>query len=515
MITTGAVLIAAIGFTGSYTAVRDLALAEGFGTFSYLFPIGIDAGIVVLLALDLQLTWIRIPYPLLRHTAWLLTFATIAFNAATAWPDPLGVSMHAVIPLLFVIAVEAARHAIGRIAHLTADTHMDPIRPARWLLSPLPTFLLWRRMKLWELRSYHQAISLEQQRLLYQARLRTRYGRGWRRKAPTQALTPLRLARYGIPLPAHPPGIPPTQPHLTPTPKPHTTDPPTLTTPPPQRAAHSNTATPTPSSSQQPATTRQNRQAPHPTHPTSTDTTTPRLGSTPSPTARPQHDPNQDNAPAPERHNHEHKQAHPTPPDEPPPPARLPPDPTRAPTPTPPHPHPKAKTRQHTHPNTHTTTTAPTPGMGTVPARHALTAADHYYLAWHHYQQHHGKEPDPAELSTHLAHKGIYGRDNQPVKPKTLARYTLQFRIYTIWAKHRALTNHPSLQTVAEDCASHGITGQYNKPLTPTDLKKHLNRFQHRWHTLNPHTTNQHHPPTPPTALNHRFLWCDRSSSRT
>jgi hypothetical protein len=200
VVVAGAVVIAGIGFAGSYAAVRELAIQKGFGNFSYVFPIGIDAGICVLLALDLLLTWIRIPFPLLRQTAWLLTAATIAFNGAAAWPDPLGVGMHAVIPILFVVAVEAARHAIGRIADITADKHMEGVRLTRWLLSPLPTFLLWRRMKLWELRSYDQVIKLEQERLVYQARLRSRFGRAWRRKAPVESLMPLRLARYGVPL---------------------------------------------------------------------------------------------------------------------------------------------------------------------------------------------------------------------------------------------------------------------------------------------------------------------------
>ncbi|MFD7292583.1 DUF2637 domain-containing protein [Streptomyces sp. NPDC059897] len=200
VVIAGAVVIAAIGFAGSYAAVRELALEKGFGNFSYVFPIGIDAGICVLLALDLLLTWIRIPFPLLRQTAWLLTAATIAFNGAAAWPDPLGTGMHAVIPILFVVAVEAARHAIGRIADITADKHMEGVRITRWLLSPGPTFLLWRRMKLWELRSYDEVIKLEQERLVYQARLRSRFGRAWRRKAPVESLMPLRLARYGVPL---------------------------------------------------------------------------------------------------------------------------------------------------------------------------------------------------------------------------------------------------------------------------------------------------------------------------
>ncbi|WP_244374558.1 DUF2637 domain-containing protein, partial [Streptomyces griseorubiginosus] len=200
VITTGTMIIAGIGFAGSYAAVRDLAVRQGFGTFAYLFPIGIDAGICVLLALDLLLTRLRIPFPLLRPTAWLLTAATIAFNGAAAWPDPLGVGMHGVIPLLFIVAVEAARHAIGRIADITADQHMEGVRPARWLLSPLPTLLLWRRMKLWELRSYEQVIKLEQERLAYQTRLHSRFGRAWRHKAPVESLLPLRLARHGIPL---------------------------------------------------------------------------------------------------------------------------------------------------------------------------------------------------------------------------------------------------------------------------------------------------------------------------
>ncbi|WP_107094477.1 DUF2637 domain-containing protein [Streptomyces sp. XY431] len=200
LVAAGACIISGIGFAGSYSAVKELAEQKGFGAFSYAFPIGVDAGIVVLLSLDLVLTWLRIPFPALRQTAWLLTVATIAFNAAASWGDPLGMGMHAVIPLLFVVVVEASRHAVGRIAAITADRHMESVRMMRWLLSPVPTFRLWRRMKLWELRSYDEVVRLEQNRLVYRAQLRFRYGRGWRRAAPIQALLPLKLAKYGVPL---------------------------------------------------------------------------------------------------------------------------------------------------------------------------------------------------------------------------------------------------------------------------------------------------------------------------
>ncbi|MFI7293988.1 DUF2637 domain-containing protein [Streptomyces sp. NPDC050121] len=196
----GAAVIATIGFAGSYAAVRKLAEAKHFGTFAIVFPIGVDAGILVLLALDLLLTWLRMPLALLRHIAWLLTAATIAFNAAAAWPDPIGTGMHAVIPILFVAVIEAARHAIGRTADITAGRHMDSVRMVRWLLDPISTFRLWRRMKLWELRSYEAVIQLEQSRLVERARLRARYGRRWRSKAPVSAVMALRLTRYGRPL---------------------------------------------------------------------------------------------------------------------------------------------------------------------------------------------------------------------------------------------------------------------------------------------------------------------------
>ena len=200
-VAAGALLIALIGFTGSYTAVQGLAARKGFGGFSYVFPVGVDVGIAVLLALDLVLTWLRIPFPLLRQTAWLLTAGTIVFNAASAWPDPLAVAMHAIIPSLFIVVVEAARHAVGRLADISVDRHMDSVRLARWLLAPVPTFRLWRRMKLWELRSYDDVVQLEQNRLIYRTRLRAQYGRSWRRQAPVELLLPLKLARYGVPLP--------------------------------------------------------------------------------------------------------------------------------------------------------------------------------------------------------------------------------------------------------------------------------------------------------------------------
>ncbi|SEL15290.1 DUF2637 domain-containing protein [Streptacidiphilus jiangxiensis] len=200
-VVTGTILIACIGFVGSYNAVLRLAQHNGFGWFSYVLPIGIDVGITVFLALDLLLTWMRIPLPILRQLAWVLTGATIVFNAASAWPNPLSSGMHAVVPLLFVAAIEAARHTVGRIAQIQANTLFERTRLGRWIWSPIATLRLFRRRMLWELRSYEEALEMERRRLVYRARLRATYGRLWRYRAPVDFILLLKLANLGEPLP--------------------------------------------------------------------------------------------------------------------------------------------------------------------------------------------------------------------------------------------------------------------------------------------------------------------------
>ncbi|MCL8016865.1 DUF2637 domain-containing protein [Streptomyces sp. AS02] len=198
-IVVGAVLvIATLGFIGSYSAVTKLAIQQDFGKFAHAFPIAVDAGIIAFLALDLLLTWRRIPYPLLRYTAWGLTAATIAFNAVVSWPDPVGTGMHGVIPVLFVIAVEAARHAIGRIAEIVADKHIEGPNASRWLLNPFGTFILWRRQRLWAIRKWDTVLELERERRIYVGKLRKEHGRGWRRSATAEQLLVLRLAKDGM-----------------------------------------------------------------------------------------------------------------------------------------------------------------------------------------------------------------------------------------------------------------------------------------------------------------------------
>ncbi|MFH8387683.1 DUF2637 domain-containing protein [Kitasatospora sp. NPDC018058] len=195
----GGVIVAVVGFTGSYRALVDLAEKVGLGWFSYAFPVGVDAAIVVLLALDLHLIRKQTPWPVLRLMAHLMTAATIWFNASSGHrpvlQDPTGAAVHAVIPIGFILAVEAARRLVIRAVRLETG-HGGSVPLHRWLLAPRQSWQLYRRMRLWAIPSYTQALALEQERVVYRELLDRDHG-SWR-KAPADARLPLTMAPYGL-----------------------------------------------------------------------------------------------------------------------------------------------------------------------------------------------------------------------------------------------------------------------------------------------------------------------------
>nr|WP_243275283.1 DUF2637 domain-containing protein [Streptomyces albus] len=537
VVLVGAVLIAAIGFAGSYAAVRDLAERKGFGAFAPFFPIGVDAGIVVLLALDVLLTYLRIPFPLLRHTAWLLTAATIAFNASASYGDWLAMAMHGTVPALFVVTVEAARHAIGRLAHLSADTHMDSIRLARWVLAFPSTLLLFRQMKLWELRSYDEALRLRRDQLIYRTHLRARYGRGWRRRAPVAARLPLRLARYGVPLAKTAPegfaaaGLPakalgPLGLAAGPDPASWGARPAAGGSPDREQESHLRRAATGPlreeagqgtagqgtagqgtagqgtagqgeageGTAVQGAAAARNEPRSRPA-PGDGRTTPPPL--TASPKERPglegPEEPEEPEAleatgthePGPEG-GAENDAGHLPEEDGAPGEHTVPqPAPQGEPAPAPPAAAPEEGTALLHQPH------QPHRGAGEVPAVPALppaaagelTIADRYYQGWIELTERLGEEPSLQDLSDHLWVRGVTGRGQLPISPSTLRRYRLGWRIYRVWAQHLETRGaEPSLPELEELCAEHGIKakGDRGGPLTQGDLAGYLEDFRRR-----------------------------------
>jgi hypothetical protein len=181
-----------IGFANSFRAVADAARAS-FGPLAVTVPIGVDLGIAVFSALDIVLARLDLRPRWVRLVPWTLTAATIYLNVVGQRTGFAKVA-HAVFPALWVIAVEVAAHVVRVRAGLAAGTAMDRIRPSRWLLAPVPTARLMRRMVLWEIRSYPDALRRERDRLLALTELQDAYGRNaWRWRAPRRLRVLYRL----------------------------------------------------------------------------------------------------------------------------------------------------------------------------------------------------------------------------------------------------------------------------------------------------------------------------------
>jgi hypothetical protein len=200
VMTVGAAVagFALLGFANSFAAVMAAA-RPSFGPFAATVPLGIDLGIAIFAALDIVLARLDMRPRWVRLVPWALTACTVYLNIAGqhTW---FGRIAHAVFPALWVMAVEVGAHVIRIRAGLAAGTAMDRIRPSRWLLAPLPTAVLWRRMVLWETRSYPDALARERDRVLARTELADAYGWRWRWAAPRRTRA---LYRLGELTPGH------------------------------------------------------------------------------------------------------------------------------------------------------------------------------------------------------------------------------------------------------------------------------------------------------------------------
>jgi hypothetical protein len=183
MVGVATLLLGLIGLVNSFHSVA-VAAESSFGQLAFTVPLAIDIGILVFSALDLVLAKLDMRIAWLRLLPWSLVAVTIYLNAEaeSTW---FGRVAHAVLPGLWVVAVEVGTYAVRRWVGLSSPSRMDRIRVSRWLLAPVPTLGLWRRMVLWEVRSYPDALARERDRLLAKTRLQDTYGRfSWRWRAP-------------------------------------------------------------------------------------------------------------------------------------------------------------------------------------------------------------------------------------------------------------------------------------------------------------------------------------------
>jgi hypothetical protein len=209
--TAGAIVVFALALAGiglylSFEHVAVFAFERlRFGSLGkgQLFTVGVDVGVMVMIAVDLLMAWLRRPISWIRYPVWLLTAATVVLNAASGAPrnrawelmDYVAAGAHGVVPVLFIMVVELGRDAIDRVVR-PDQAERDSIPWLRWILAPVATARIFRRMRLWGVTSYPEMIRRDQELIAYEQWLKRKYD-GDITEATEDELLPMRMAPYG------------------------------------------------------------------------------------------------------------------------------------------------------------------------------------------------------------------------------------------------------------------------------------------------------------------------------
>ncbi|MBY8877477.1 DUF2637 domain-containing protein [Actinacidiphila acidipaludis] len=183
--------VGGVGLAMSFDTVSAAGARWGFAT-PQMLPVGIDLAIPVftvvnllLIRMDMALSWVRwVPWFLTGVTCWLNIAAGHSLSAKVA---------HGTMPLLWVVLSEVAAHVYAVRIGAVTGRRMEKIRRSRWVLAPITTFALWRRMTLWEITSYTDALARERKRQLARADLRQKHGRRWRSQTDRRTRVLLKL----------------------------------------------------------------------------------------------------------------------------------------------------------------------------------------------------------------------------------------------------------------------------------------------------------------------------------
>ncbi|MEV0090069.1 DUF2637 domain-containing protein [Streptomyces sp. NPDC050738] len=183
--------VGGLGLASSFEAVSTAGARWGFAS-PWMLPVGIDTAIPVFTAAFLLLIRTDMPLGWVRFVPWVLTGVTCWLNIAAGQSVSAKLA-HGTMPLLWVVLSEVAAHVYASRIGAVTGRRMEKIRRSRWLLAPLSTFSLWRRMTLWEVTSYSVALGRERERQLARAQLRQEHGRRWRSKTPRPERVLLKL----------------------------------------------------------------------------------------------------------------------------------------------------------------------------------------------------------------------------------------------------------------------------------------------------------------------------------
>jgi Protein of unknown function (DUF2637) len=177
----GLTLLGVVGQVVSFARVEH-EMRRYFGALSWTVPIGVDLGIAVITGLDLLMAYDGIRTRWLRVVPWSLTAVTVYLNTVGE-PTVEGKVAHAVLPLLWVVAVEVIAGIVKRRVGLGGkrkDTPDESGSSLLWLLAPVSTLKLRRRMALTSTASDQYVDGL-----IVAARLKDEYGvLLWRLRMP-------------------------------------------------------------------------------------------------------------------------------------------------------------------------------------------------------------------------------------------------------------------------------------------------------------------------------------------
>lgn len=178
-ILVGILAIATLGFAGSFTGMREV-VRPYFHNNSWIVPIAVDASIIVLTAFDLRAIRAQAEVPWLRYVVLGLNAATVFLNSEAS--DKLvGKIVHAIMPMLYIVIVEAIRAGLSKWVAQTSEDRVESIPWNMWL-TPLSTFPMWYRRNRWRIHTIDELVAREQARELAVLRLKARAGklsRGW------------------------------------------------------------------------------------------------------------------------------------------------------------------------------------------------------------------------------------------------------------------------------------------------------------------------------------------------
>lgn len=184
-------LIGAAAFALSFIGVNQAARPY-FGAVAWIIPLLGDLAIGVFTAFSIAAELAGLSSPTARWSSRLLIGFTIFANVAHE-PGIYGRVLHAAPPVIWVLIVTTFEHLVRRKVGLNSPTRIEGLRKSLWLLRPIGTWRIWRRMRVEAIPTYREALDRDAARAAIVGRFRVNHGRMWRQKAPLSELIALRL----------------------------------------------------------------------------------------------------------------------------------------------------------------------------------------------------------------------------------------------------------------------------------------------------------------------------------